>query len=85
MNTAEIAIGILASVAIGLGGFSLSQLYTIHADIELLKQQNITDQRIERTLRIHWTLHRWAHDELNILRNQQGLPPARWPDIGERP
>jgi hypothetical protein len=85
LNTAEIAIGIVASVALTVTGFSLGELYEMHSEIELLKQQNKHEERMIRTMKSHWKLHRWAHDEINDLRNKVALPPARWPDLGDRP
>ena len=85
LNTAEIAIGIIASVALTVTGFSLGELYEMHSEVELLTQQNKHEERMMRTLKMHWKLHRWAHDEINELRDKADFRPARWPDLGERP
>jgi len=81
----EILVGVLASVAFTISAFEMKELYVIHSDIELLKQENKQEERNQRVMKTHWRLHRWAHDQINDLRDKQDLPLARWPDLGERP
>lgn len=84
-KAAQLAIGTLATIALAVSSFALTELYQMNSDIKLLQATEKHEQRVERTLRMHWKLHRWAHDEINTLRDFNNLAPVRWPDIGERP
>ena len=81
----QVLLGIIVSMALALSGFALSEIYDMNAQIQLLQADVKQDEKFNRSIRMHWKLHRWAHDEINDLRHAAGKTNARWPDLGTRP
>ena len=78
-------LGIIGAIALALSGFALSEIYDMNAHIKLLQEEVKHEQKVRRTLSMHWKLHRWAHDEINDLRHGAGKNNARWPSLSTTP
>ena len=79
--TVNSLVGVLVTIALALSSFALNEIYDMNAQIALLEEEVKHEQKVTRSLRMHWKLHRWAHDEINVLRNIQKLEGARWPEF----
>lgn len=86
----------LVAGALAIAGFGLAWMFEINATIARYQehvrpeldatiatiQADIEQIRDDReTMAKHWRLHGWARDEINILRSQHDLEPARWPPL----
>jgi hypothetical protein len=81
----QVLAGGLITIALAFSSFALHEIYDMHGEILLLQKEVQHEQRVTRTLKMHWRILRWDHDHINIIRDKLDLAPARWPDIGDRP
>lgn len=79
----NVIMGVLMALALGLGGWALSTTQSLQIQMAVLQQQLKDNDTHDKAITKHWKLHTWAREEINDLRIADGLPQARWPDLGE--
>lgn len=83
-------LGLVASIALALSGFTLKWTFNAHAELLLLRQQveqlaadDAEAARRDRTLSRHWRLLSHHRDQITTLRQRHELAVEPWPDLGD--
>lgn len=87
MKLTETILSILTTICIALAGFSLKWTFDANAKLEVLQEQvkQIADNKEkddsqDNQIRMFWKYCKWLHNEVNILRFKEHLPPES-PDL----